>query len=181
MNLAQCLALFLSFYRWKVGEGQELIFPGSDKAWKAKHSDTHQDILARFHIFASLHPDRVKERAFNVADGYVVTWESVWPGICQWFGLKGVGPNEGNTEESGVRWLRSKQDEWGTWEKEYGLREGMLANTRLEFMEGIIGKIEFDREYDLSRCREAGFKEKMDTVAGYHLAFDRMRKAKIIP
>lgn len=64
-------------------------------AWLAKRTDTSQDILARFHLYASMHPDAVHARAFNVADGIpeVVTWEMVWPGVCSYFGLRGVPPD----------------------------------------------------------------------------------------
>lgn len=30
-----------------------------------------------------------------------------------------------------------------------------------------------DRQYDLSACREVRFEERVDTVGGYHLAFER--------
>jgi len=45
----------------------------------------------------------------------------------------------------------------------------------------VTGNAKVDRQYDLSRIREVGFEENIDTVKGYHLVFDRMRKAKIIP
>ena len=39
----------------------------------------------------------------------------------------------------------------------------------------------FDRDFDFSEARRIGFKESLDHVKGYHVAFDRMRAAKIIP
>jgi hypothetical protein len=39
----------------------------------------------------------------------------------------------------------------------------------------------FDRNFDISEARRIGFKESVDHVKGYHIAFDRMRAAKIIP
>jgi hypothetical protein len=39
------------------------------------------------------------------------------------------------------------------------------------------GQIRFDRQYDLSKARSVGFKETIDTVKGYTMAFDRMRAA----
>lgn len=75
MNIAQALGLFLSLWRDIEGEGSEVRFPGSSEAWRALHTDTSQDILARFHIYASLHPTQTTERAFNVVDGPATTWE----------------------------------------------------------------------------------------------------------
>ena len=38
----------------------------------------------------------------------------------------------------------------------------------------------FDRQYDLTALGKTDFGETSPTVAGYHLAFDRMKKAKPI-
>lgn len=48
-------------------------------------------------------------------------------------------------------------------------------------MHAITERLTFDRQYDLSACREVGFEEKIDTLKGYELAFERMRIAKVIP
>lgn len=37
----------------------------------------------------------------------------------------------------------------------------------------LRGGMSVDRQYDLSACREVGFVEKVDAVAGYHIVFDR--------
>lgn len=169
MNQAQAMALFLSMYRSKEGADAEVPFPGTTAAYQAKRVDTSQDILARFHIFASLHPQKTAGYAFNVADGDVISWETIWPGICQFFGLKGVGPSE---KSVGVNWMRDHRHEWAAWVKENGLKEGAVENTTWEFMEGVMSS-DFDRQYDLSRMREVGFDEKINTVTGYHIAFDR--------
>lgn len=179
MNLAQAIGLWLAMVRSLEGIGTEVIFPGGEKAYKALHTDTSQDILAQFHIYASLHPEVVSKKAFNIADGEVVTWEQVWPGICDWFGLKGVGPD--SSKATGAEWVQQQKGAWAKWVKENGLKEGALEATSWEFMSAIMGGITFDRQYDLSACREVGFQEKMETVQGYSRAFERMRSARIIP
>ena len=68
-----CLRLFMV-------RGAEMVFPGVG-VWKARRSDSSQDVLARFHVYASLNPQRTAERAFNIADEEVITWEQIWPGI----------------------------------------------------------------------------------------------------
>jgi hypothetical protein len=44
-----------------------------------------------------------------------------------------------------------------------------------------MDKFDFGRQYDLSKARSVGFKETIDTVKGYTIAFDRMKAAKVIP
>ncbi|EKG14165.1 hypothetical protein MPH_08668 [Macrophomina phaseolina MS6] len=39
----------------------------------------------------------------------------------------------------------------------------------------------YTQQYDLSRSREVGFSEEIDTVEGYIKAWERMRDAKILP
>ena len=179
MNLAQCIGLFVAMYLSFEGKGAEVPFPGDEAAYTALHTDTSQDILARFHIYASLHPDAVSKRAFNVADGEVIAWKGLWVGICAYFGLKGVGPDASRT--TGVQWVQKQKGRWGEWVREHGLKEGAFEATSWDFMSGIMGSIDFNRHYDLSACREVGFKETLPTMLGYALAFDRMRAAKIIP
>lgn len=179
MNLAQAIGLWLAMVRSFEGIGREVNFPGNEKAYKALHTDTSQDILAQFHIYASLNPEAVSKKAFNIADGDVVTWEQVWPGVCHWFGLKGVGPDP--SKKTGAEWVQEQKGQWGSWVKENRLNEGALEATSWEFMSAIMGAITFDRQYDLSACREVGFQEKTETVKGYTRAFERMRVARIIP
>lgn len=181
MNLAQALALFLSLYRSIEGEGAEVPYPGNQAAYEALHTDNSQDQLARFHIYASLHPDQVSKRASNVADEDAITWKQVWPGICGWFRLNGVEPDSTRSKLTGTEWLRNHRDQWPGWVQQNGLKEEILEGMSLEFMSAIMGSITFDRQYDISAMRKVGYKEEVDTVIGYHTAFERMREAKIIP
>ncbi|MCJ1408086.1 hypothetical protein MMC19_002159 [Ptychographa xylographoides] len=181
MGFAEAVGLWLSLYVSVEGEGKEVVFPGDEEVWKAVHSDTSQDVLAQFHVFASLHPEEVSERAFNIADEQEVTWEKVWPGICDYFGLKGVGPKRsGPGEVTGSEWVQAHKGDWDRWAQENGLKEGAFERSSWEFMDAIVG-IPFGRQYDLSAARKIGFEQQTTTVGGYHKAFDRMRQAKIIP
>jgi hypothetical protein len=178
MNLAQGLGLWLAMWKSFEGEGSEVPFPGNEHVWKGKHTDTSQDILARAHIWSSLQGEKVNGKAFNVGDG-VFTWEQVWGGICGYFGLKGVGP--GSTKLTGTAWVEAHKGKWAEWVKSNGLREGALEGTGWDFMAVMLEKIPIDRQYDLSAIYAAGFEEKIDPVEDYHVAFERMRQATLIP
>ncbi|KAL9124223.1 MAG: hypothetical protein Q9175_008249 [Cornicularia normoerica] len=93
MNLVQAIGLWLAMVRSFEELGTEVVFSGDEKAYKALQTNSSQDILAQFHVYASLHPDVVSKKAPNIADGEVVTWEQVCPDICHWSGLKGVERN----------------------------------------------------------------------------------------
>jgi len=146
------------------GRGSEVTFPGPLAAYRSLHTDTSQDILARFHVFASLCPDKTGGMAFNVADGDVITWEDKWPSVCAYFGLKGVGPDETHSRPTGTQWIKEHRADWDKWVAENDLRKGIMEATKWNFMESVMGKAVFDRHYDLSACREIGFNDKVNTV-----------------
>ena len=54
MNCAQGLGLWLSLAREVHGAGAKVPFPGSQKSWKNKHTDTFQDILGRMDVYAAV-------------------------------------------------------------------------------------------------------------------------------
>ncbi|KAK8222138.1 hypothetical protein M8818_000309 [Zalaria obscura] len=177
MNIAQALGLFLSL--WKdAGESNEVPFPGDKDAYTALHTDTTQDILARFHIHASMHPEVTAEGTFNVTDGAATTWEREWPQICAYFGLTGVGPAEKTFNAQA--WMDSHRSDWSAFVAKHALREGALEGTSWKFMQDVMA-IPFRRDYDNSRSREVGFAEERPHYMGYIRTFDQMRKARIIP
>ncbi|PMD36059.1 hypothetical protein L207DRAFT_587088 [Hyaloscypha variabilis F] len=120
--------------------------------------------------------------AFNIADvDNGLSFEMVWPGIEAYFGLEGVGPVEGE-EVSCEKWVLGKKGEWDEWTRKNWLREKVLQKTCWDFMTVVAGEYStFDRDFDLGEARRIGFTESVDHVKGYHIAFDRMRAAKIIP
>ncbi|KAK4540893.1 hypothetical protein LTR36_008835 [Oleoguttula mirabilis] len=180
MNIAQAVGLFLSMWKAVEGEGSAVPFPGSTDAWTALHTDTSQDILARFHIHASLLPLRTSGRAFNVVDGPATTWEAVWPEVCAYFGLRGTAPEPSSVPFNAQEWMESRSGEWSAWVAKHALRDGALEGTTWSFMQAVIG-IPFRRDYDPTASREIGFTEERPHAEGYKRVFEEMRRARFIP
>ncbi|KAK5109709.1 hypothetical protein LTR85_002287 [Meristemomyces frigidus] len=181
MNLAEPIALYCSLWK-SLGPSNEIPFPGTSETYSTLHSDCSQDVVARVHIFASLHPEITGGEAYNVADSDTSnSWEDVWPGIAAYFGLKGVGPlPEGQL--AGEAWVRSESAEWDKWTREKQLKPNVLDNTCWGFMTVLANDYaSFDRSLDISKARSTGFSERRNHVQSYHIAFDRMRDAGIIP
>ena len=180
MDGARGIALYLTLYRHIHGEGAEAPFFGTEKSWINKHNDTFQDILARFEIYAALHPGSCGKGAqFNIADGPVVSWSEKWPALCKYFGLKGVGPKAGTL--SAPEFAKKNGGRWKEVESNHGLRKGLFERYAWSFVDGIAVGFDFDREYDLSRARLAGFTEEIDTIKAWTITFDRLKDAKVIP
>lgn len=180
MNLAQCIGIFLSLYAY-MNPGSEVSFPGPESAWKSLHTDSSQDLIGKFSIFVSLNPSKTASQAFNIVnEARPVSWSMIWPGVCNYFGLKGVGPDPTNDGPLGADWVTAKEASWKPWLEEKGLKEDVIRSTDWGIMHGCMDLSTFDRQFDVSRAREIGFAESIDTVKSYHIAFDRMKAAKII-
>jgi hypothetical protein len=185
MNLAQALGLFLSFFASREGSGAKVPYPGPQAAYTALHTDVSQSLLARFHVYASLHPEATARQSFNIGDDPAgVNWAAVWPRISAYFGLVGIGPTDKDAPSAPFNidvYMQTHRAEWAAWVAKHGLKEGALEGTDFTFLTMMMGMAVFGREYDLSKAQEIGFTETRDTVDGYLTAFDLMRKAKIIP
>jgi hypothetical protein len=188
--LAQALALYLSLVREVEGEGAQVVFPGTTESWKIQSNDSSQDIIAKFAIHASLHPEASAGQSFNAADNsQSSSWSVKWPIICEYFGLKGMAPTATKPgPESGpdpVRYTVDHREEWLRLEKQHGLQTGRVGNERSfgGFPYFIMTMFNFDRPLDMSKTHEAwgSAVEETDAKGAWWTAFDRFRKAKIIP
>ncbi|KAF1988255.1 hypothetical protein K402DRAFT_374052 [Aulographum hederae CBS 113979] len=198
MSLARSVGVWLGFFTWREGEragGEEgeveVVFPGNEKAWKARRTDVGQMTLARFHVFLAVvgreGKGKVAGEAFNIADGGAVTWEGIWPGVCRYFGLKGVGPREGGrsagADDNGLRgaaYVHAHKDDWRTFVEEHKLKKDLFEQTNWDFMTELL-ETDFDRDLDLSKARALGWKDDLDHILSWHLAFDLMKSGGILP
>jgi nucleoside-diphosphate-sugar epimerase len=179
MNLGRAIGLFLAMFKSLEGEGATVPFPGDEKSWTTKHGDTSADLLADFHIYAALNPERVREQRFNICNGDVVSWEQEWPKLCAYFGLKGVGPDA--SKLSGTAWVEANKDKWADWIKSNGLHEGTLDAVSWGMMDGMLGGAQFDRQFDLIASRKAGFTQTVDSASAYFVAWDKMKATNMLP
>jgi len=184
--LPQHLGLYLSLYRHLNGEGAEVPFPGTTQSYKILHNDSSQDMIAKFSIYAALHPELGEGEAYNTCgSGKAHSWSEKWPLICAYFGLKGVDPpKEGNGPQP-FDYVMDHKKEWDEMAKEKGLKAGSVGNDRSYggFPYFIMTMFNFDRHQDMSKTLKAwGSKaEEADVKQSWYPVFDRFRQAKIIP
>ncbi|EHK95991.1 hypothetical protein M7I_8327 [Glarea lozoyensis 74030] len=180
MNMAQGIALYLSLYKEVNGVGATVPFPGFEHGYNSTHSDTFQDVLARMEIFAATNPQKCGNGGiFNIADGDTVTWAQVWPKICTYFDLIGRGPKPDSQPMEAF--VKENAKAWGAMVEKHGLDPSGMKFQNWAHVHFMLVQFDFDRQYDLSRAREVGFMESIDTAQGYFTAWDRMKAAKIFP
>lgn len=187
--LPQALGLYLSLYRYINGDGAKVVFPGTMQSWSIKSNDSSQDVIARFAITASLatgdNLEKVAGQSFNVADSNTPSsWSKKWPKICSYFNLVGVEPSEANggPGPDPTGFVSENREKWLELEKKHSLQSGRVGNERSfgGFPHFIMSMFNFDRQIDLGKMHSI-YKEEVSTEAAWYLAFDRFRKAKIIP
>lgn len=184
--LAQTLATYLSLYASVNGPNAECAFPGTEKSWRIMSNDSSQDVVAKFAIWASLHPDRTAGERFNVADSATPSsWEEKWPIICSYFNLVGTPPPAGGSGPQPGKYIEEHADEWKALEVKHGLQTGRVGNERTfgGFQYFIMTMFDFDRQLDMSKTHGVWGKEKVevDVKGAWWTAFERFRMAKIIP
>ncbi|KAL4996677.1 hypothetical protein BDV10DRAFT_202277 [Aspergillus recurvatus] len=180
MNMAFGIAFYLTLYQEINGKDARVPFPGRRHGYHARHTDTCQDILAKMEIFTALnHKKCGNGSSFNCGDGDPVTWAQVWPGICSYFGLRGVEPDE--TPKSMEDFVSNNKATWDRLVEKNCLRKGLIDSQNWDHANFMLVDFDFPREYSLEAARSVGFNEHVDTVQGYLNTFDRMVKAKFIP
>jgi hypothetical protein len=184
-SLATSIGVFLALYAEVEGEGATCSYPGSKTAWVAKSHDSSSDMIARQTLHLSLIlPKSQKGEGFNVADAKSSsTWETKWPELCSYFGLKGVGPPESGESNEVRTYIKKHINLWNRMEKKHVLKTG-IADSELTFKGFeyfLLTQFDFDRQYDMTKMYVTGFEEERSTLQAWSGVFDRMREAKILP
>lgn len=137
MNLAQPIGIYLSLWS-HLNHGKPAPFPGTTTSYRFSQSNGFQDIIAKMHIYVSLHPEKTAGQSYNIADEeFGRNWESTWPGICKYFGIEAGGPPEDGSL-TGEGWVLSERDRWSTWEVDNGLKSGVVSQTAWGFMTTVL-------------------------------------------
>lgn len=178
------IARYLNLIREKEGERATVPFPGITRSWSVVNNDCGQNILARFSIFASLHPKRTAGQLYNIADNaQSASWRDKWPIICEYFGLQGVGP----TQTSGAKaddWEGKYANDWQALETKYGLRKVEASRMKHEFsISTLMTVLDKDRPLSLAKAHDlwGDLREETDIKTVWWGAFDRFRRARMIP
>ncbi|KIW01511.1 uncharacterized protein PV09_06989 [Verruconis gallopava] len=179
-DAARLLALYLSLYRKVHGEGAEFPFPGSQKSWTNRHTDSWQDTIGKLSIWAATQDLRNGE-AFNCVDK-PTTWKEKWGPICAFFGLKGTGPGERPYDMmQSTQWVHQHKKEIDELIKEHGLIGDSWTTANWVFMWAIMTVLDYDKEYDMRKATGLGFKDQVGGADGWIATFKRLREAKVIP
>jgi nucleoside-diphosphate-sugar epimerase len=156
--------------------GRPLVFPGSAAAFDARRDLTDASLLARAMTFIAVTP-ACRNQAFNVANGDIVRWRDVWPGIAAHFGMEAGDVQPFSLNE----WVRDKQPVWDAVVRRHGLAETKLDGVA----DWAFADFHWAQGYDVVsspvKLRAAGFPETIDSATMLRAHLLAYREAKILP
>ncbi|KAH6879409.1 hypothetical protein B0T10DRAFT_609852 [Thelonectria olida] len=205
-SLALHWAQYLSLYAYKHGVNLhtpdtkttpiEIAFPGNKAGANALFSPVSSSTIARFMIYASLHPETCGGgRLFNIADNEKpCTYGDLWPQLAAWFGLVGVGPAESTQAEANTlqvgelpqttaslapgEYVAEHRDIFAQRGCPKAVSGGVGAGSRQ--LDSVGYWLTFDRQLSLKRLRETGFEEHRNPIEGWLESFEMFREAGLI-
>ncbi len=176
---AMNMALTISAYATLCKElGLPFVFPGSQTQWDGLTDITDADLLAEQIIWAADHEEG-HDQAFNIANGDVFRWRTLWPQIAEHFGV----PWEGFVDEARPLEgrMRGTEDVWRRIVEENDLVEPDLSRVASWWhTDGDLGR-EIEALTDMNKSRTAGFLGFRDTRQSFFDLVARYREARIIP
>jgi nucleoside-diphosphate-sugar epimerase len=158
--------------------GLPFVFPGSEEQWNGVCDVTDADLLAEHMTWAATTP-AAADTAFNVVNGDVFRWRTLWPRIAAHLGVEPEGfSGEPRPLEAQMAGL---EDAWRAIAEREGLVEGDLTRVASWWhTDADLGR-PFEVFADMGRSRDLGFTGHRRTPEAFLAALDRYREARLLP
>jgi nucleoside-diphosphate-sugar epimerase len=157
-------------------EGKPLAFPGSERSFASLTEVTEASLLARAMIFMAVTPAAANQ-AFNVTNGDAIRWSELWPKLAAYFQVQPSGP----TSVPLAKWSQAKDAVWDRLVREQGLQIRQLSEVaNWSFGDFVFGQ-DYDVLSDVSKIRDVGFRESIDTAAMFFNMLKDYRARRILP
>ncbi len=173
MNLAMVIAVYASMSKEL---GVPLRFPGKPGAYTSLIEMTDADLLAKATVWAATNAES-RNQAYNITNGDMFRWSSMWPKIAAFFDLEVAPPLQMNLDSV----MADKEELWETMVE----RHGLVATRYRDVSSWTFGDFVFAWDYDViadtSKSRRAGFHEYVDTEEMFLRIFRDLRVRRLIP
>lgn len=177
MNLVPAIGVYGALQK---AAGEPLYYPGGPERM-AQAIDA--DLLARAMAWAG-DADGARNEAFNVANGDVFTWRSVWPAIADALGME-AGPDRSMSLSHAIA---PRNGDWLKIVAQYGLVEPDLkklvglsfqyADFQMGYGRPVPGAPAFSSTIKLN---QAGFTEVVDTEVMFTTAIRAFQAKRLLP
>jgi nucleoside-diphosphate-sugar epimerase len=176
LNVLPAIGVYAAIRREK---GEAFSFPGGPPfVWEAADAD----LVGQVMVWAAQSPQAANE-IFNVTNGDVFEWRSVWPALAETLGVD-VGPDEST---SLATYIRDNADVWAKIVAKYGLASDDLRS--------FIGQGDQHADFAFAhgapappvafvstiKLRKAGFNAAVDTRDAFQAALQSFIDRKLLP
>ncbi|MDF2444466.1 MAG: hypothetical protein JWR01_2669 [Subtercola sp.] len=172
MNLAMVIAVYASICKEL---GIPFRFPGKPGAYTSLIEMTDADLLAKATVWAATSPLTANE-AYNITNGDIFRWESMWAAIAAFFDLDVAPPLQLNLAEV----MADKGPLWNDMVARYDLLPTPYSDVSSWAFGDFVFAWDYDVIADTSKSRRAGFREYVETEAMF-LRIENLRRERIIP
>lgn len=173
MNLAMVIAVYASMSKEL---GIPLRFPGRPGAYTSLIEMSDADLLAKATVWAATTAGSRNE-AYNITNGDMFRWSSMWPKIATFFDLDVAPPLQMNLSDV----MADKEGLWRAMVE----RHGLVPTSYSDVSSWTFGDFVFSWDYDViadtSKSRRAGFHDYVDTEAMFLRIFQDLRDQRLIP
>jgi nucleoside-diphosphate-sugar epimerase len=173
MNLATVIAVYATLSKEL---GMPLCHPGTPGNYNALYQCTDAEHLSKAIIWMATEPECANQ-AFNITNGDYFRWKDMWPAIARYFKME-LGP------QRHIKLNEMMADKGPVWDRivdKYGLK----PYTYEEIVAWPYGDFVFTPEYDImsdmTKARQYGFHNAVDTEDMFFRLFDEFRQNRIIP
>ncbi|WP_426999071.1 SDR family oxidoreductase [Pseudarthrobacter sp. N5] len=173
MNLAMVIAIYASISKEL---GIPLRFPGKPGAYNCLIEMTDAGILAKATVWAATDPGTANQ-AFNITNGDIFRWSSMWPKIAAFFDIEVAPPLPMSLNDV----MADKEELWDRMVARHGLRPTPYADVSSWPFGDFVFAWHYDVLADGSKARRAGFHEYIETERMFMAIFNDMREQHIIP
>jgi nucleoside-diphosphate-sugar epimerase len=173
MSLLPAIAVYAAISK---ALGLPLRFPGKPGAFRSLYQVTGSEHMANAALWAATEPKAANE-AYNVTNGDIFRWQTLWPRIAEVFEMP-VGDVQ---TVSLVQQMADMKPVWERMVEQHGLQqipwEQLVA---WPFADYVFGT-DWDVISSLTKLRQHGFHDVVDTEQMLVDLLTRMRREKVVP
>lgn len=173
MNLAMVIAVYASMSKEL---GIPLRFPGRPGAYTSLIEMTDAGLLAEATVWAAT-SEASRNEAYNITNGDMFRWSSMWPKIAAFFDLEVAPPLPMSLSNV----MADKETLWDSMVERYDLRSTPYSDVSSWEFGDFVFAWDYDVIADTSKARRAGFHAYVDTEAMFLRIFQDLRDQRLIP
>lgn len=173
MSIMPAIAVYASISKEL---GMPLKFPGKPGGLTNVYQVTESDHFARSCHWAATEP-ACANQAFNVTNGDYFRWRNLWPTIAGVFDMPVGEPQQIALTSH----MADKADLWNQMTAKYGLAEFAFDQLVAWPFADYVFCTDWDVMSDLTKLRQAGFHEVVDTEAMFVRILTQFREQRIVP